>query len=96
MFNFGFLIHKFSTSSLVLKYTNDMTNTINSIMTIFSCIPKKEKAEVYERELANRINTINKIMKGYIDELAENNPESFEELKLNVKLDHDPQVPKEI
>lgn len=95
-YNFGFIIYRFSTSSLVLKYTNEMTNTINSIMTIFSSLPEKEKAELYEKKLARYINTINNRMKEYIDELAVNNPESFEELKLNVRLDHDPQMPEEI
>lgn len=35
-------------------------------------------------------------MKKYIDELAVNNPESFEELKHNVRLDYDPEMPEEI
>lgn len=95
-YNFEFIIHKFSTSSLVLKYTNEMTNTINSIMTIFSSLPEKEKAELYEKKLARYINTINNRMEKYVDELAKNSPESFEELKLNVRLDHDPQMPEKI
>ena len=94
--NFKSIIYRFSISSLVLKYTNDMTNMINSIMTIFLSLPEKEKAELYEDKLANRINTINKDMKEYIDKLAKNKPESFEDLKYNVRLDYDPEMPKEI
>lgn len=94
--NFELLIQKFSTSSLVIKYTNDMMNTINSITTVFSCLPEKEKANLYENHLANRINTIDKKMEEFIQELEGRDPESYNELKLNVKLDHDTQMPEEI
>ena len=54
------------------------------------------KKQLYEKRLARYINTINNRMKKYIDELAVNNPVSFEELKFNVRLDYDLEMPEEI
>lgn len=94
--NFIFILNQLSISTLAMKYTKEIENKVNSLMILFFSLQDGNKIEVYEKFMKNRVNTIAKEMDKFTDDLKENDPESYFELKENINLDYEPILNEDI
>src|SRR5699024_5390886 len=94
--NFISMLSKLSISALAMKYTKEIENTVNSLMILFFSLEDGDKIEVYEKFMKNRINTIVKEMDKFTEDLKENDPESYFELRTNINLDYEPILNEDI
>lgn len=94
--NFISMLSKLAISTLAMKYTKEIENTVNSLMILFFSLEDGNKIEVYEKFMKNRINTIVKEMDRFTEDLKENDPESYFELRTNINLDYEPTLNEDI